>query len=284
MGKYLNSLHTISFTLKKSTYTQSGIFFQLPQNIAPEVRTKYKATVLFCQTFMKCVLLCLHFGKNPNNSNFIVSCRNGLKVWWCIYTIISTKNTSVILLILLQYLSNWILIMILQSVFKKHTEIEYYLVLLFLLVNALNLCLVTRYWCGKFNGRNDPSKSGFSVLNQVPNQYIYCSKMLETYRFYNCIFGFWFFWKCFVHIWYNMITSKKRDENHQYPKWYQDQSENGYLSILILIVFPACLIKSLQTSWFMSNTWVPLISTMKSLSFSPVSYAIVLKMIWQKKR
>ena len=63
MGKYLNSLHTISFTLKKSTYTQSGIFFQLPQNIAPEVRTKYKATVLFCQTFMKCVLLCLHFGK-----------------------------------------------------------------------------------------------------------------------------------------------------------------------------------------------------------------------------
>ena len=108
--------------------------------------------------------------------------------------------------------------------------------------------------------------------------------MLETYRFYNCIFGFWFFWKCFVHIWYNMITSKKRDENHQYPKWYQDQSENGYLSILILIVFPACLIKSLQTSWFMSNTWVPLISTMKSLSFSPVSYAIVLKMIWQKKK
>ena len=163
--------------------------------------------------------------------------------------------------------------------YKIHT-----LVLLFLLVNALDLCLVTRYWCGKFNGRNDPSKSGFSVLNQVPNQYIYCSKMLETYRFYNCIFGFWFFWKCFVHIWYNMITSKKRDENHQYPKWYQDQSENGYLSILILIVFPACLIKSLQTSWFMSNTWVPLISTMKSLSFSPVSYAIVLKMIWQKKR
>ena len=80
---------------------------------------------------------------------------------------------------------------------------------------------------GWFNGRNGQSKSEFSFL--VRRQINILFWMLETYRFYNCIFAFWFFWKCFVHIWYNMITSKKRDENHQYSKLMKFRSFRKWL-------------------------------------------------------